>query len=130
RAPDSSGFHRSSSSLLEEGRSPAPLKAVFGPIHRFADALGVPLRSALGLLLQGWEYAADCQREAWEFAIEIQSLQQQGLTNSDLRWLLCKGLAKHRTENTSAAGPERSFHAGSSLAFTNRSCFILTATGL
>jgi hypothetical protein len=41
-----------------------------------------PLRSALGLLLQAWEYAEDCERDAWDFAVEIHSLRQHGLTNS------------------------------------------------
>jgi hypothetical protein len=99
-------------------------------VESAGTALPAQLRSALCLLLQAWDYATDCERDAWDFAIEIHSLRQQGLTNSDLRWLLCKGLTKHATENTVSVVKGRSFYPGAGLSFTDKTCFILTATGL
>ena len=99
-------------------------------VANMAHKLTVQLRVALHLLLQAWEYAEGCQRDAWDFAIEIHNLREHGLTNSDLRWLVCKGMAKHGKEKTSPVDKERSFHLGSNLAFTDETCFVLTATGL
>jgi hypothetical protein len=106
------------------------MEQVFGSVHAAAAALPPRLRSALCFLLQAWNYADDCQRDPWEFAVEIQTLRKEGLTHSDLRWLLCKGLTKHGTENTMPADKERTFQPGASLAFTEKTCFILTMTGL
>jgi hypothetical protein len=84
----------------------------------------------LGLLRQAWEYAEHWQRDPWDFAVEIKRLREWGLTYSDLRWLLCQGLAQHATEYTRPADTGRSFHPGKSLAFTDKTCFVLTAMGL
>ena len=64
-------------------------------VAHLATELTMQLRAAFRILLQAWDYAEGCQRNAWDFAIEIHNLREHGLTNSDLRWLVCKGLAKH-----------------------------------
>ena len=71
------------------------MNPAFGPRDRLGDPLPEAIRCALALLLEAWNYAAACQRDAWDFAVEIAHLRGYGLTHSDLRWLLCKGLAKH-----------------------------------
>jgi hypothetical protein len=99
-------------------------------VAHLAPELTAQLRAGLRLLLQAWDFAESCQRSAWDFAIEIHNFRDHGLTNTDLRWLVCKGLAQHATEKTRPADKERSFHPGANLAITHETCFVLTATGL
>ena len=106
------------------------MNPAFGPRDRLGDPLPEAIRCALALLLDAWNYAAACQRDAWDFAVEIAHLRGYGLTHSDLRWLLCKSLAKHGIELTKPADKVRLFQAPASLAFRNRTCFVLTRTGL
>jgi hypothetical protein len=115
-----------------EARPPSgETKQASGPGDPVAASTLPPLlRSALCVLLQAWDYAVDCQRNAGDFAVEIQSLRQHGLTQTDLRWLVCKGLVTHGTEDTTSPEIERSFHPVASLAFTDKTCFILTTTGV
>jgi len=124
------GAHPLQCGSLKDRLTWGDMEQALGCVNASAASLPPRLRSALCLLLQAWDYAEDCQRDAWDFAVEIQRLRQQGLTHSDLRWLLCKGLTKHGTENTLPADKERSFRPGASLAFAGKTCFILTTTGL
>ena len=65
--------------------------------------------AALGLLLRAWEYAADCRRDPWDFAVDIRELRALGLTTTDLRYLLHKGYAHHALEKTKLRGERRAF---------------------
>ena len=86
-------------------------------------------RAALSILLEAYEYARTLQRSAWDFAVEIHSLQAAGLTNSDLRWLACQELVEHGAELTRADRDVRVFHPTGPLTFTKRTCFVLTESG-
>ncbi len=88
-----------------------------------------PLRTALGLLLEAHDYALALQRSVWDFAVEIRTVQEAGLTNSDLRWLWCKGLVEHAAEVTTIGQDGRTFRQTGNLTFTRRTCFVLTDTG-
>ena len=46
----------------------------------------------------------DAQRETWDFAVEIESLLAEGLTRSDLRWLVSKGYLEHADEANAHPG--------------------------
>ena len=98
------------------------MNPAFGPRDRLGDPLPEAIRCALALLLEAWNYAAACQRDAWDFAVEIAHLRGYGLTHSDLRWLLCKSLAKHGIELTKPADKVRLFQAPASLRSFTTCC--------
>jgi hypothetical protein len=75
-------------------------------------------------------YAADIERPASDFAIEIQSLRKVGLSNSDLRWLICKGYVQHFIDQTRSDQPGRSVVRTESLRLVPASCFVLTPAGI
>lgn len=87
-------------------------------------------RAAFALLLEAFSYARDLQRPAWDFAVEIATLHQTGLTASALRWLVCKGYVEHACELPTQNGAARSFHRNEGLHFCSRTCFILTEAGI
>jgi hypothetical protein len=80
-------------------------------------------------LLEADAYAREVGRSKWDFAVEIDSLRAAGLTNGDLRWLVCKGYLEHALETTPAGSETRSFGMEASLSFSQGSCFVLTETG-
>lgn len=86
-------------------------------------------RSGLSLLWQANTYAQDSGAELWDFALEIDSLYETGMTISDLRWLVAKGYVQHGQETSVYGAPHRSFHPSDGLNFTNTTCFVLTSQG-
>jgi hypothetical protein len=88
------------------------------------------IRDALGLLLQAHQYAQELARDCWDFAVEITSLRAVGLSNSDLRWLVCKACVEHAVETTPFGRGRRSFQASRELSFGERTCFVLTRAGV
>jgi hypothetical protein len=78
-------------------------------------------------LRDAWEAARDLGLRAAEFAVEAGELRSAGLTATDLRWLVAKGLADHLRE-VGKDGPPRA--ARRSLRVAEDSCFVLTAAGL
>src|SRR6202035_4293847 len=101
--------------------------------HRLAetDRLAIPvhMREALILLLQSGNYAAELRQDVWNFALEVDVLRNAKVSNSDLRWLSCKGYLQHALEMTADKDDTRSFRRVPPTVFTNRSCFVLTAAG-
>lgn len=87
------------------------------------------IKAALTALLEALEYGHDIERSTWDFATEISSLRRLELTNSDLRWLVGRGLVEHAVEMTLAGDSERSFRQSARLLFTKKTCFVLTPTG-
>ncbi len=87
------------------------------------------LKPALQELLSAWECADDVQSDPWQFAVETADLTALGLGKSGLRWLVRKGFAEHARELTRRGDAARGFQPEPSLAFTSKSCFILTAAG-
>jgi hypothetical protein len=81
------------------------------------------------LLLQAVMLAGQVERDPWDFAVEIGALQGAGMSNSDLRWMICKGFVEHAYEQTEAQAANRRFRANGELAFSDRSCFVLTDAG-
>ena len=75
-------------------------------------------------------YAQDADRSPWDFAVEIDSLINVGLTTSDLRWLVTKGYVEHAQEVTSGKDARRRFQVCRHLAFGKRTCFVLTTQGM
>ncbi len=88
------------------------------------------VHEALVLLREAFQSARALQRDAWDFAVEFQELRSTGVSNTDLRWLLCRGYIQHGVEQTAAAAPHRTFNYPQHLAFSPRTCFTLTPEGL
>ena len=87
------------------------------------------LRPAIDTLIQSLDYAAQLARDPWDFAVEIDALRELGLSNNDLRWLLCKGWVHHAAEAARPEADGRAFTPISGLMLNDRCCFILTPAG-
>jgi hypothetical protein len=97
-------------------------------VHALVDKRS--LQSALAQLAHADACARNAQCNPWEFAVEIGSLTAEGLTTSDLRWLIRKGYLEHAHEITRANDKSRRFQLSKNLAFSQRTCFILTESGI
>ena len=84
---------------------------------------------ASALLLEAYQYAQQLKRDVWDFAVEIQSLREAGLTNNDFRWLAYKGFVENAREITMPGGDERTFGPTGKPMFSKKSCFVLTERG-
>ncbi|MFV1963866.1 MAG: hypothetical protein ACC628_00475 [Pirellulaceae bacterium] len=87
------------------------------------------IADGLEQLLQSWQLAKEVDRDIWEFAVEKSSLNDVGVSNSDLRWMICQGLVEHAYEVKEHAGRSRQFRTGVELCLEDRSCFVLTSEG-
>jgi hypothetical protein len=94
-----------------------------------AAAVAPSMIPGLLQLLEAEAYAREVQRPRWDFAVEIDSLRAAGLTNGDLRWLVCQGYLEHAVETTPAGSEARSFGKEGRLTFSPGSCFVLTEGG-
>jgi len=102
------------------------------PAHRVTKAIprvGASIQTALTLLHEGCAYAQDLDLPIWEFAVEVQRLREAQVSNSDLRWLLCKGYAEHAQETTLPSQEGRRFQRTGNLAITDATCLVLTDDG-
>jgi hypothetical protein len=68
------------------------------------------LLARLAVLGRAYTYAHDA--DAWDFALRIDGLHEAGLSISDLRWSVAKGLVKHRRETSVYGDPHRLFLPG------------------
>ena len=87
------------------------------------------LAAAAVLLLRASELAESLERSSWDFAVELAELRRIGLSNADLRWLICLGFVDHAAELAPAASHERIFTTTGTLTFHRRTCFVLTDLG-
>lgn len=86
--------------------------------------------AALQLLYESYNYAVELGRSKWDFAITISELKKLGITVSDCRWLLCKGLVEQGSEVSGFGETTRTFQKAGGLVFGKRTCFVLTESGL
>ena len=112
----------------------APSTSRPGDSSGFPDAdvagrLSPRVRASLSVLLEAFEYAHDLDVSGWDFATEIANLRRFKLSNSDLRWLVGRGLVEHGVEVTLAGDEQRSFQNPSRLMFCKRTCFVLSTSG-
>jgi hypothetical protein len=80
------------------------------------------VEKALGILLEGYDYAQDLQASPWEFAVELPTLLAAGCTSNTLRWLVLRGYAEQAVRS-----PEGRAANGATSA--DGTCFVLTALG-
>jgi hypothetical protein len=88
------------------------------------------LQAVLSVLLEAYEYALDLRLDAWDFAVEISTLRPLGMTNSDCRWLVGKGLVEAGFELTLSGDERRSFRQCTNLKLSKRTCLVLTSAGV
>jgi hypothetical protein len=81
-------------------------------------------------LLQAREYARQLQEDVWTFAVEVECLHAAGLTNNDLRWMICKRWVEHAEEVYSADSVKRTFRPTGMFSITPATCFVLTQAGV
>lgn len=74
-------------------------------------------------------YARETEHDTWDFAVEIQRMYELGLTDCELRWLICMGLASNAQELTQEGQATRSFGERGSLRLDAITCFVLTDQG-
>jgi hypothetical protein len=91
------------------------------------DLLTAGMAAALAQLARGRRFAQNTGLSIWDFAVGIRHIDLQP---NDLRWLVCKGYVEHAEETTRPRRKQRSFRPGGGLAFSERSCFVLTDVGL
>jgi hypothetical protein len=79
--------------------------------------------------LKPGQIAKDFSTDRWEFALTLDALYREGLSEADIRWLISSGLVEHAIEKTRPDAEKRKFlHIASRLIVIN-SCFVLTETG-
>jgi hypothetical protein len=88
------------------------------------------IRTALFELANAYRYSIELGVDIWIFAVEIQTLRASGLTDNDLRYLICKGYVDHASEIKRSGQDDRSFRSTGRFHFSRRSCFIITDTGM
>ena len=86
--------------------------------------------SAFRLLLEAYACARDLGCDLWEFAVEIDTLRGQGMTNNQLRWLLRKGYITQAVERTKAEARQRSFQHLTSPRLREGASIVLTGAGV
>lgn len=88
------------------------------------------VEQTLIVLLEAYQYAQDLRLDPWDFAVELPTLRPLGLTNSDCRWLMGRGLVECGFELTLAGDERRSFRTCRNLKLSKRTCLVLTAAGV
>lgn len=94
------------------------------------SALPAKFGSALTLLLDAFDYSQRTDRDRWEFAVDIQDLHATGLAKNDLRFLVRQKLVEHAAEVTLLGRDGRQFQSTGDLTFTERTCMVLTPSGV
>lgn len=114
--------------LQQAGKAELPSRMIAN-LRQLASPCFAETSSPLIELLKARDYACDAQRDLWDFAVEIATLRQFGLTDTDLRWLVSKNYVEHRYDATESHDLGRRFDSAHPLKFRPESCFILTTTG-
>ncbi len=94
------------------------------------DVATAKLRVAIAILTQAASYAKHTKGDPWDFAVEIQELRKQKLSNNDLRLLVRLGYVQHASEVSARGSGRRRFRRTGDVCFTNRTCFVLTPFGI
>lgn len=84
----------------------------------------------LAPLLLATKYAQQVGSDPWEFAVEIDQLVALGLTPNDFRLLVRAGVVTHQREVTLEGENGRQFQTAGDLTYCERSCFLLTESGV
>lgn len=99
------------------------------PVESEATGFAPEVQAAFIQLAKARDYARSMQVDPWEFAVEMERLIAQGLTTSDLRWLVCMRYIAPACEITESSDTARKFRPNHNLAFPKQTCFVLTDVG-
>lgn len=88
------------------------------------------LWEGLAQLLGAYRRAEATAGDPWQFAVPIQRLRSEGLSDSELRVLILTAIIDHRVEKTEPRDTLRSFERTAKVGLCDRSCFMLTEVGL
>jgi len=83
----------------------------------------------LGRLQHGYNFAIDVEEEPEQFSLEIEQLTGIGVSYSELRWMIAKGLVRHLIEMTLDGDECRHFRHVASGKLCSTSCFLITEHG-
>ena len=95
-----------------------------------ATQLDARFKRCLALLKEGSDYAEQANCDLWDFAVEIEELRELELSVNDLRFLVRLQLLDHASELKASVTNGRRFRSTGPMHFTNRTCFVLTQTGM
>ena len=112
---------------LSRGEMPEILRTRDTQNELFGDLKRLQL--GLEILHEAYCYAAELGRDVWEFAVEIDTLHDVGLSDNHLRWLVDNQLLEHAREVTIVTESERQFRRSLNLVFSRITCFVLTPIG-
>lgn len=73
--------------------------------------------------------ALECNRNPWDFAVELSELSKLGASKHLLRVMVCDGVIEHRREITQPGLPARMFEPEKDVVLTDRSCFVISEKG-
>jgi hypothetical protein len=99
------------------------------PLARFPAAMRARLRSALRILLEAFDSAAEFRGNAWDTAVRIADLRSVGVRVPDLRWLIAQRYARAGVEETEPGANRRVFSQLGGGRFPAKTCFFLTDAG-
>ena len=85
---------------------------------------------ALSNLLRAHEYADEVGVDPWQFALEWRLMKARGLEETDVRYLVARGLVEFRREISLPAAFERRFIAHEVPRLSHDTAFVLTPAGL
>jgi len=88
------------------------------------------MQTGLRLLLEAYRCAQNLGQDLWNFSLDMPALHQAGLTDTQLRWLICQGCLCHARETTRARSRRRTFRLIPNLKLDACSCFTLTSRGV
>jgi hypothetical protein len=110
-----------------EAEAPVRLQADGGAVED--DEVSLHLGVGLLLMLESSAYARMLDEDPWEFSVEWPELHRIGISRSDGRWLIHRGLVSHALEVTSLDDRRRRFVASRNSGLSRRSCLVLTEKG-
>ena len=87
--------------------------------------LPVSIRHAIRKLERAREYAISTGSDLWDFAVEMETLDQLGCSLSDYRLMTRLGLVSHKKETTAVSQDGRVFEATGDLMFPQGTCFVI-----
>jgi hypothetical protein len=106
------------------------LKSERRPNRRTSSETHKLVRRALELLAKARTVGLKRQQDIWQYAVERDELLGLGLTGTDLRDLIRKGLVDHGREVITPSQSHRTFEKLNNLSLGTRSCFVLSEQGL
>jgi hypothetical protein len=106
------------------------IKLQLSALARDINKNAQPLAIALGMLARAYQYSQDVGVDRWEFAIPISEFRYAGVTISELKWLLIRGLVVHAREIIQGNGQYCKYIRLGIRSFPADACFVLSDHGV